>query len=306
MNHPVQSPFALENEAIYQRWRDYKLESHASQLADLVVELKQTKSISASEQAAILERCKKNNMAIYKGNSGDDPDRAIPHYLGRCFGLKNLDHNWLGDEDGLTSLTVADAEDTTRQHYIPYSNRPIKWHTDGYYNTADKQIQGLLLHCVQPASSGGENALLDQEMAYLLLREKNPEFIHLLMQNDVMTIPPRLNEHNEIVRKAETGPVFSINPKTGNLHMRYTIRTHHIIWKEDPATQAALAALSDILHSDSPLIFRGKLESGMGLISNNVLHDRSGFNDTDKPHRLIYRARYYDRIGGTNISDLGF
>ncbi|MCP5430235.1 MAG: taurine catabolism dioxygenase TauD, partial [Chromatiaceae bacterium] len=39
---------------------------------------------------------------------------------------------------------------------------------------------------------------------------------------------------------------------------------------------------------------------GWGLISNNVLHDRSGFEDDPDParKRLLYRARYYDRIRG--------
>ena len=297
------SPFTLDNDDLYQRWRDKKLNNYPSQLGDLVVELKNTKAMSDSEHSAILERCLKSNMAIYVGNTGDDPDREIPHYIGDRFGLNNLNHNWLGDDDGLTSLTVADKADEKRQHYIPYSNRPIKWHTDGYYNTADKQINGLLLHCVQPANEGGENALLDQEIAYILLREQNPEYIRLLMQDDVMIIPPRLNKENEVVRKEEAGPIFSVNPQTGNLHMRYTIRTRHVVWKDDSATQEALKALSDILSNDSPYIFHGKLESGMGLISNNVLHDRSGFSDKDEKPRLLYRARYFDRITGTDVAN---
>ncbi len=302
----MNSPFALENDDLYQRWRANKLENYPTQLADIVVELKDSKKMTDAEHTAILDRCKQSNMAIYAGNTGDDPDRKIPHYIGQRFGLSNLNHNWLGDEDGLTSLTVAEVEDKKRKNYIPYSNRPIKWHTDGYYNTSDKQIHAVLLHCVQPAIEGGENALLDNEIAYILLRDQNPDYIRLLMQNDVMIIPPRLNKDNEIVRKEEAGPIFSVNPKTGNLHMRYTIRTHNVIWKQDAETQAALNALTEILYSDSPFILHGRLESGMGLISNNVLHDRTGFSDSDEQHRLLYRARYFDRMAGTDIIDLDF
>ena len=302
----MNSPFLLENDDLYQRWRDNKLKNYPTQLADILVELKNTTSMSDAEHTAILDRCKQSNMAIYAGNTADDPNREIPHYIGQRFGLSNLNHNWLGDEDGLTSLTVADEEDQKRKNYIPYSNRPIKWHTDGYYNTSDKQIHAILLHCVKPAIEGGENALLDHEIAYILLRDQNPDYIRLLMQDDVMTIPPRLDKNNEIVRKEEAGPIFSVNPQTGNLHMRYTIRTYNVVWKSDPETQAALNALSDILSSDSPYILRGKLESGMGLICNNVLHDRTGFSDTDEQHRLLYRARYFDRMYGTDIADLDF
>jgi len=48
------------------------------------------------------------------------------------------------------------------------------------------------------------------------------------------------------------------------------------------------------------------LAPGQGLICNNVLHNRTGFtDDMDKGiARLVYRARYYDRIRGTNLSDL--
>ena len=38
------------------------------------------------------------------------------------------------------------------------------------------------------------------------------------------------------------------------------------------------------------------LQPGMGLLCNNVLHDRSAFSDDPARPRLIYRARYYDRI----------
>jgi hypothetical protein len=34
----------------------------------------------------------------------------------------------------------------------------------------------------------------------------------------------------------------------------------------------------------------------MGLVCNNVLHDRAAFSDSDTQKRLLYRARYYDRI----------
>jgi hypothetical protein len=42
----------------------------------------------------------------------------------------------------------------------------------------------------------------------------------------------------------------------------------------------------------------------MGLVGNNVLHDRAGFNDDETHHRLLYRARYYDRIRGTAVNEV--
>ena len=292
------SPFYLENEEQYRRWRDTKLECAARSLDDLIVEIENPHDLSGREYGAVLRRCIDSNMAIYATRSGTEPDRSILHHLARQLGLRGLDHNWLGDKDGLTSLTTND--DSDHQGYIPYSNRPIKWHTDGYYNPPERQIHGLMLHCVQSAAEGGENALLDHEIAWLLLRDQNPDFIRALMEPDVMTIPARERD-GKVVRKAETGPVFSVDSETGNLHMRYTARTRSIEWKDDAATQAAVQALVDILESDEPHIIRGRLEPGMGLICNNVLHDRSGFSDSGSKKRLLYRARFYGRIANTDV-----
>ena len=291
----VESPFLLENTEAYQRWRDRKLAGQPAGLGNLVVEIKDPLVLRESERQAILERCRKTNMALYI--SPVPGSREVPLAIGHQLGLQDLDHNWLADDDGLTSLTVA--ENGERTNFIPFSDRPIKWHTDGYYNSPDEQIHALLLHCEQRAAHGGENALMDHEIAYILLREADPEHIRVFMSDDVMTIPARM-EGDYTVREDRTGPVFTVNPLTGNLHMRYTVRTHHVLWRDDPATHAAVQCLTKFLEGDSPAIYHGLLEPGMGLISNNVLHDRAGFQDGPSHRRLLYRARYYDRIEGAD------
>jgi hypothetical protein len=37
----------------------------------------------------------------------------------------------------------------------------------------------------------------------------------------------------------------------------------------------------------------------MGLVCNNVLHDRQAFANSAQRKRLIYRARYYERVSGS-------
>jgi len=118
-----------------------------------------------------------------------------------------------------------------------------------------------------------------------------------------MTIPARMDESG-VARPDQSGPVFSVNSDTGNLHMRYTARTRSIQWKDDPLTREAVEFLSGLLNSDSTYIFRGRLEPGMGLLSNNVLHDRAGFTDSADSKRLLYRARYFDRIKDTGVYDI--
>lgn len=293
----VQNPFDLDNEATYQRWRECKLEQAPKSAIELIVEVDDARRLSAAEHAALLARCRRANMAIYV-NRVRDADKDIARLIGRQFGLENLDANWLADEDGVSQIKVCG--DNQRQGFIPYTNRPIKWHTDGYYNPPERQVRAMVLHCAQSAAEGGENRLMDHEMAYLLLRDANPDFVRALFAPDAMTIPERIDEDG-VARAAQTGPVFSIE-ENGALHMRYTARTRSIEWKQDEITLVAVALLEKLLSSDSPYVYRARLEPGMGLLCNNVLHDRAGFTDDADHPRLLQRARYYDRVAGTELS----
>lgn len=287
------NPFNLDNDKAYQAWRARKLENYPNELSNLIVEINDPRQLSPAEHEAILARCRVANLAIYVSPVKSE-DKAIPRELGKQFNFTQLDGNLCADDDAITSLAVT--SNGGRQTYIPYTNWPIHWHTDGYYNPLSRQIYGMLLHCVRRAEKGGENALLDHEIAYILLRDENPDYIHALMQADAMCIPPNVIKGEEI-RPTSCGPVFSLEPG-GNLHMRYTKRTRSISWKSDQTTQAAVRFLEILLDSDSAYIFRATLQAGQGLICNNVLHDRSEFTDSvDASHqRLLYRARYYQRI----------
>jgi len=292
----MENPFDLNNTSGYSRWRDRKLADAITDTEDLIVEFKDPRALSQAEIAALMDRCRRNNMVIYYT---PDPsvDEVMVRRFGSQFGLNSLDANWLADEDGISRVTVS-TEDGQRQAYIPYTDRAIKWHTDGYYNSPDRQIRAMVLHCVQSAGKGGGNRLMDHEIAYLMLRDSNPDFIRALSMPDAMTIPERTGEDG-VARAAQTGPVFSVDPASGKLHMRYTARTRSIIWKQDQITLAAVAALEDLLAADLPYIHRTVLHPGMGVLCNNVLHDREAFSDNPDHPRLLYRARYHDRIAAS-------
>lgn len=288
----ARSPFRLDDERAWRDWRARKLERYPASLADLVVEVADPRALAPAEQAAIAERCRCANMAIY-ASPHQGADKDIPRALAAQFGLARLDRNWLADDDGISRVTVSG--DAGRGDFIPYTNRPIRWHTDGYYNPPERTIRAMVLHCVAKAAEGGENALMDPEIAYLRLRDEDPALVRALMRPDAMTIPERTDDDG-VARPAQAGPVFSVDPATGHLHMRYTARTRSIEWHADPEVRAAVAALERLLATPSHWIHRLTLEPGMGILCNNVLHDRSAFtDDADRP-RLIFRARYHDRI----------
>jgi alpha-ketoglutarate-dependent taurine dioxygenase len=286
-----ESPYDLDRPQAYLRWRDEKLARYPKRVEDLIVEVRDPRALRDSEAAQIRRVCAAANVVVYASPLAGVADKDIPRRLGERLGLARLQANPLADEDGITSLEVA-AEKSGRG-YIPYSNRRLLWHTDGYYNPPASRIRAFLLHSVRPAAAGGENRVLDPEIAYILLRDADPRFVAALSAPDAMTVPAN-EEDPAAQRGAQSGPVFSF--EDGALHMRYTARTRSIVWRADAATQAAAQRLRDILDSDSPYVFKLRLASGQGLVCNNVLHDRSAFTDAPGPGRLVYRARYCDRV----------
>jgi hypothetical protein len=288
-------PFDLDDAASYRQWRERKLDRAPRRIEDILVALDDPRALTAAELDALRQRCSAANMALYTSNTVGDADKEIPRRLGAQLGLHRLDSHWLTDDDAISPISVRGAaERGERKEFIPYTDKPIRWHTDGYYNLPERTVRGMVLHCVQSAATGGENQLLDHEIAYILLRDENPDFIRALSRDDAMTIPPRMDDSG-VARAEQAGPVFSIDGE-GYLHMRYTARTISIEWRRDAATQAAVAALTRILAAPTPWTLQGRLEPGMGLVCNNVLHDRSGFTETAERRRLLYRARYHERV----------
>ena len=300
LGFPQGGPFDLHDSEAYLRWREAKLAGRPNRVEDLLVEIAEPGRPNEAERQAIHDRCRRANMAIYVCRDAGEGKGKLKERLsglGAAFGLCRLDSNLCADEDGITALEVR--EGGAAGDYIPYSNRPLSWHTDGYYNHANEQVGAIILHCVRPAASGGANALMDPDIIYIRLRDENPEFITALMHPRAMIIPPNTTGGEEI-RPARVGPVFSVDPGSGALHMRYSARKVHVDWRKDPATNDAVEFLTALLAADGPDIHHWRLEAGQGYIGNNVLHNRSAFVDGEAGGgRLIYRARYFDRMEAT-------
>lgn len=288
------SPFDLSDNTAYRAWRDAKLAAYPRCVEELMVAVADPRALTADETAALARAIGRANMAFYVAPHLPAADKSLPKKLGEQLGLFRLEGNYLADEDGLSSITPNEEAGHTRGDFIPYTHKPINWHTDGYYNALDRRILGMSLHCAQDAESGGENALLDHEIAYIQLRDVNPDYVAALMRPDAMTIPPRMDD-DQISRPEQSGPVFSVDPVAGFLHMRYTARTRSIQWRDDAVTQAAVKTLADIL-ADSEYTLTARMTPGTGLVCNNVLHTRNAFSDSPGKRRLLYRGRYYDRL----------
>lgn len=289
MHPPAADPFDLLDDRAYTAWRGEKLRNAPASVDDLIVDVGDVADLRPQERVAIADRLRRGNVAVYR--CAAPVDREALRALGQQFGLVRLDRNELADDDGISSIQVG--PDALHREFIPYTDRPIRWHTDGYYNPPARRIHAMILHCVRNAASGGANTLFDHELAYIALRDRDPRHIEALSRPDAMTIPARSDESG-VARGVQAGPVFEVD--AGRLFMRYTARTTSIGWREDAMTRAAVQALESVLAAPEARQFTLTLLPGMGILSANVLHSRSGFfNDPQRP-RLLLRARYHEPI----------
>jgi alpha-ketoglutarate-dependent taurine dioxygenase len=291
-NRDENSPYLLENEGEYQAWRARKLKVRQEVSATRVFELDQQGRLSRSMLQALRKQVDAYNFVIFQSVGELDKPEFLA--LNRQFGLLELDANLGADEDKVTSLQVV-AEGDNRARYIPYTNRAMNWHTDGYYNPFERRIDAFALYCVNQAGRGGGNYLFDHEMMYMLIRDQSPAALAALMGEDMLSIPANVQQ-NRVIRAEESGPVFSLQANSYLLNMRYTSRPQNIVWKTDKNSTEALNLVREILMQGSAMV-EVHLQPRQGIVCNNILHGRQAFQDApDQPARLIYRARYHDAI----------
>lgn len=275
-------------------WLEAKMARYPRSADDLVVEIGDPLTLTVGERTQIRELCGITGMAIYRCRRAPSDARPAVAALADQLGLRRRETNPFADDDGLTALSVR--PDLAGRGYVPYSDRALAWHTDGYYNPPARAVRAVVLHCVRPAAEGGSSRLLDHEIAWAELNRRDPTLAVALARPDAMSIPANTEPGRE-VRAPQDGPVFAW--PGGKLHMRYTSRPRNIVWNADPQVQAALRALREFLDAGSPCHFHHRLKAGEGILCNNVLHAREAFRDAPgQPGRLYLRARFLDPVGG--------
>ena len=288
----------LGNDRAYLAWRAAKLTRAEKCLSLPPVAVADLSNPGESARREIVERCRSDNFALYSSPAlADDGDqrRALRRFAD-AFGLRIAEAHRSGGDQGIVALRVSDAP--SQRGYIPYSTRAMNWHTDGYYNAPQNRISAFVLHCFAQSAEGGTNDILDPEILYIRLRDENPRWLAALMHPSAMSIPENV-EPDGSVRPVSIGPVFYADPGSGRMQMRYTARTRSIDWRNDPATLEAEAWLRETLARGDPLALHVRLAPGMGVLNNNVLHNRTPFqNGPDAAQeRVIFRVRFHNRIG---------
>jgi len=278
----------LNNPDDYNYWRDEKLANALTKLDNCIVEIRNPLALTTAEKNQIQRLCQHNNFALIQTQPQADYSHSIVQ-LNQQLGLIAPDNHLFVSNDTLAHITPT--SDKQQGEFIPYTTKPIGWHTDGYYNPLEQRIRSFSLFCVNPASSGGENSWLDNDMLYILLRQQNPEAADLLTRTDAMTIPAH-SENGKILRPKSVGAIFM--PDHNQLYLRYTQRKKYVQFTDEVV--AAVALLDDILAKGSAYHFQHLMAKNQGIICNNVIHRRSGFVDDKSNPRLLLRGRYFVRV----------
>jgi hypothetical protein len=279
--------FALDSDEDYLKWRDEKWAAYPSNVGELVVELADMTAISAAEKTKIMETVERANMCVYTAGSAE-LEMASLLALGKQLGVTRTDKSARhAQSDELTDSGIL-------SRAIPFSTRHCNWHTDATYYGSDSTIQALFLLCKRPALEGGSNKVLDHEVLYIHLREKDAGALEVLMNENCFNYR---NPATGEVDPHRGGRVFWTNAD-GHLCHRFSFRKTDMAWSDKSDVAAARKVLESLISEESAHVIEGRLESGMGLISNNVLHTRERLVDSGDAarKRLLFRARFYDRV----------
>ena len=277
------------------RWCDTRRETYASggagQRASWV-EIGDPRRLRESERDAILDRCARFNLALYRFVRGKTDPAALSAFAS-AMGLVRRDRTLGADRRGIAAVRVA--PDTRGPELIPFTSRALNWHTDGYYNAPGRIVRAVVMHCAAPAAGGGENTLLDPDLVCAAMHERDTAFVEALAHPRAMTIPAH-EADGALLRPERTGPVFRFLDDPPHLHMRYTARTRSIRWRPDATTARVVAALEAAIASLSACHVPVRFEEGEGVICNNVLHRRAAFTDDENSRRLMLRIRSFDPV----------
>ena len=267
----------------FRQWASEKEDNIPLNISDLKTEIQDINHISSEEISDIKDKIKKFNFCIYKSSVGLHNQADLVNFA-RSIGMKTYDTNNIHNSP-VSLIMSLDSENTV--NYIPYTNKELNWHTDGYYD--EKPIFSWLLHCEEPAHSGGENYLLDHELA---IREYIFKYDNLgsLSRPDALVIPGNV----EANRDETKGYICDSDNVYKRFHMKFSMREKNIKLNEQSKT--AFMRMKKIIKEDcKKYCLTYKLSKNEGIVSNNILHGRNSFED-GKVMRKLYRIRSYERV----------
>ena len=166
-----------------------------------------------------------------------------------------------------------------------------------------RRIHGMILHCVRPARDGGENALMDHEMAYIALRDADPRWVRALMADDAMTIPARTGRGRRGARGADRARCSRSTPTAARCTCATPRARAASSGRTTPARARPWPSCVSCWRRDAPQRLRAAPAARHGHRRPQRAARRAAPSSTT-PHapRLLYRARYLDRVHGSGLN----
>ncbi len=279
----------------YQAWRARRLATASNPSSAQFHQIAISNNTVLNDQVDVLaELCnevEQHGYAFYQladepASTNSDTRQRLA-LLHRYLGLTDADTGVIAGEDKLSLLQ--NSPDASKRRFVPYSDRAMNWHTDGYYNAPEASVKAFCLHCIEPASSGGELTLFDDQLLLIALYKHNPDAVALLAHEAAMLVPESIDELGH-ARPDRQSAVFEV--VDGRLLTRFTTRKRNIQWRT-PTTKAAIEFAAKLINEQSHWQKTIRLQAGQGVITRNVLHCRSAFEDgEDDTGRQMLRGRY--------------
>ncbi len=125
-SHKINSPFILENETDYKKWRNEKLSLYPEKISNLFIQLNKDELL-LRDVNKIKKIISKYNLAIYEFNSKID-DKFLQEFCKKLKLIKSVS-NPLSDINNISNIT--DNTDFKKNNsknteYIPYTNKKDK------------------------------------------------------------------------------------------------------------------------------------------------------------------------------------
>ncbi|MEL0173043.1 MAG: TauD/TfdA family dioxygenase, partial [Gammaproteobacteria bacterium] len=248
--------FLSSKSSEFLKWAAQKENNIPKNINEISVEIKDINRTTKNEISKIRSTLDRFNSCLYRSNRDLESNSCLLDFA-KAVGMKTFDCNNIEANEISTISSIKNQ----KIQYIPYTNKALNWHTDGYYDK--KPLFSWLLHCINPADDGGENYLLDHELAmreYVLSHDD----IEVLMNKRAITIPESQGSN----RSELSTYIFSFDNDYERLHMRFSMRKENI--KMSGNTLTAMSKLTNVIENNcSKYSITYKLSKNEGILSNN-------------------------------------
>ena len=98
-------------------------------------------NITIKDRKKISSNIKKYNFTLFEIN---DCTNSNLLKFANNLGLEKIIQNPYSDKNGVSNITAI--KDKRQGEYIPYTNKKLNWHTDGYYNSEREEVRAFILY----------------------------------------------------------------------------------------------------------------------------------------------------------------